>query len=89
MITAFFILYSSVFAYLFTLSFNLHILFKIKGSKSRNTSQSPEAVSILMSVYNEEKVIAEKLESIINSDYPINKLEILIGSDGSLHKPII
>ena len=40
-------------------------------------------VSILIAVYNEELVINQKLESILNSDYPRGKLEIIIGSDAS------
>jgi cellulose synthase/poly-beta-1,6-N-acetylglucosamine synthase-like glycosyltransferase len=41
------------------------------------------AVTIVFSVYNEEKVIRRKLESILNSDYPKEKLHMLIGSDHS------
>jgi cellulose synthase/poly-beta-1,6-N-acetylglucosamine synthase-like glycosyltransferase len=41
------------------------------------------AVTVVFSVYNEEKVIRRKLESILNSDYPKEKLKILIGSDHS------
>lgn len=41
------------------------------------------AVTIVFSVFNEEKVIKRKLESILNSDYPKDKLQILIGSDNS------
>lgn len=40
-------------------------------------------VTIVFSVYNEEKVIRRKLESMINSDYPKDRLKILIGSDHS------
>jgi len=40
-------------------------------------------VSLVMSVYNEEKVIRQKLESIVQSNYPQNHLEFLIGSDNS------
>lgn len=40
-------------------------------------------VTIVFSVFNEEKVIRRKLESILNSDYPNDKLQILIGSDNS------
>lgn len=40
-------------------------------------------VTVVFSVYNEEKVIRRKLESILNSDYPKEKLQILIGSDHS------
>jgi cellulose synthase/poly-beta-1,6-N-acetylglucosamine synthase-like glycosyltransferase len=40
-------------------------------------------VSILMAAHNEEKVIDAKITSILQSDYPLEKLEILIGSDCS------
>lgn len=40
-------------------------------------------VSIIMSAFNEEEVIAEKLESIFEGNYPENKYEVLIGSDKS------
>jgi cellulose synthase/poly-beta-1,6-N-acetylglucosamine synthase-like glycosyltransferase len=41
------------------------------------------AVSILMAAYNEEKVIKEKLDSIFSSDYPKDKIEVIVGSDAS------
>ena len=41
------------------------------------------AVTIVFSVFNEEKVIRRKLESIFKSDYPKDKLQVLIGSDNS------
>jgi len=40
-------------------------------------------VSIIISVYNEEKNIEEKIKNLLDLDYPEEKLEILIGSDGS------
>lgn len=40
-------------------------------------------VSVIMSVYNEESVIAEKLESLLSLNYPEDKLRIYIGSDCS------
>jgi cellulose synthase/poly-beta-1,6-N-acetylglucosamine synthase-like glycosyltransferase len=40
-------------------------------------------VSVLLSVYNEELVIAEKLASLRNLRYPAGKLRVYIGSDGS------
>lgn len=40
-------------------------------------------VSVLMAAHNEEKVITAKITSILESDYPIEKIEILIGSDCS------
>lgn len=40
-------------------------------------------VSIIMSLYNEEAVIQEKLDSLLAIDYPAEKLFIYIGSDCS------
>jgi len=40
-------------------------------------------LSILMPVYNEEKVIGKKIECLLRSDYPPEKIEILAGSDAS------
>lgn len=41
------------------------------------------SVSVLIPVYNEEKVIRKKLTSILLSDYPAESLEIIVGSDAS------
>jgi cellulose synthase/poly-beta-1,6-N-acetylglucosamine synthase-like glycosyltransferase len=40
-------------------------------------------VSIVISVYNEEKVIEEKLKNTMELEYPPKKLEVIISSDGS------
>ena len=40
-------------------------------------------VSVLMAVYNEEKVLEQKIRSVFNTAYPAGQLEMLIGSDGS------
>lgn len=41
------------------------------------------SISILIAAYNEDKVIAERIENIKNLNYDFNKLELLIGSDCS------
>lgn len=43
-------------------------------------------VSVLMALYNEEKVVAQKLESLLAQDYPKEKLRIFLGSDCSTDK---
>ena len=43
-------------------------------------------VSVLMAAHNEEKIIEEKIISILNSNYPSSKIQILIGSDCSTDK---
>jgi len=40
-------------------------------------------VCIVMALYNEESVIAQKIDTIINSEYPKDKLRLIIGSDNS------
>lgn len=41
------------------------------------------SVTILIVAHNEEKVIREKLENVLQIEYPENKLEILVSSDNS------
>lgn len=57
--------------------------FKAK-SKTRTYSDDylPE-IGVLFAAYNEESVIAEKIESIYNSSYPREKIHVYIGSDAS------
>jgi len=78
--------------------FYTYVLFPlIIGFISRNDKMNREtwsqsedipAVSILIAAFNEEKVIEEKLRSILATEYPSTKLEILIGSDASTDKTI-
>jgi cellulose synthase/poly-beta-1,6-N-acetylglucosamine synthase-like glycosyltransferase len=63
----------------------IELLAKNKSGNSKVflKSESLPPVSIIMSVYNEEKVIREKIDSIYNSNYPAEKIELLVGSDNS------
>jgi cellulose synthase/poly-beta-1,6-N-acetylglucosamine synthase-like glycosyltransferase len=40
-------------------------------------------ITVIIAAYNEEKVIAAKIKSILESGYPLEKIRILIGSDAS------
>ena len=53
------------------------------AEQGRGGENSQQPVSILIAAYNEEKVIREKLESIFKSDYPKEKIEVIVGSDAS------
>lgn len=53
-----------------------------KMSYMEETKPYPR-LSLLVAAYNEEKVITEKLANSISLDYPKEKLEIIVGSDGS------
>ena len=43
-------------------------------------------VTILITAYNEEKDIRAKLENTLKIDYPREKMEIIVASDGSTDK---
>jgi len=43
-------------------------------------------VSILIPAHNEEAVIGQKIASIFQSDYPEDKLEVIVGSDASIDR---
>lgn len=47
------------------------------------TDRDLPPVYIVFAVYNEQKVIREKLESIFNTSYPLDKVKVFIGSDNS------
>ncbi|MFC2121735.1 glycosyltransferase [Bacteroidota bacterium] len=66
----------------------LIILAQKKKQKSDifHHDDSLPGVSILMSLFNEEEVIREKIESIFSNNYPEDKLEVIVGSDNSTDK---
>ena len=40
-------------------------------------------ISLLLAAYNEEAVLADRLDNALAMDYPADRLEIVVGSDGS------
>jgi len=40
-------------------------------------------ISVIIAAYNEEKMIDDKIKNTLSLDYPRDKIEIIIGSDGS------
>ncbi len=60
----------------------LMVLTPRRGSPLRPRGDEP-SVSLLIPVYNEEEVIVRKLENALALDYPAEKLEIVVASDGS------
>jgi cellulose synthase/poly-beta-1,6-N-acetylglucosamine synthase-like glycosyltransferase len=47
------------------------------------TSEALPLVSVIVAAHNEEAAIAAKIRNVLASDYPRERVEILIGSDGS------
>jgi len=45
-------------------------------------------VTIIIAAYNEENLIEDAIHSITKSDYPIDKIKIIVGSDGSTDKTV-
>ena len=65
------------------------LIIKHLASKKNGNKVSFPAITtfpplfILMAVYNEEKVIRQKLNSIFETNYPLEKIWVFIGSDNS------
>lgn len=54
----------------------------LRASSTHSLQQLPK-VTVVISAFNEEKVILNRLQNLDSLDYPMEKLEVLIGSDGS------
>jgi len=65
----------------------LFLVAKLFGSNNKirvddSNHQWPE-VTVVIAAFNEEKEIRARVENLLSQDYPTDKLNILIGSDGS------
>ncbi|PLX06207.1 MAG: hypothetical protein C0596_17155 [Marinilabiliales bacterium] len=77
--------------FLIALIFHTYVLYplilSIFGSTKKHNipekSDYTPDVCIIMSLFNEESVIKDKIESILKSYYPIDKIKLIIGSDNS------
>jgi len=66
-------------------------LFLAVSYKRRPSSPEPEdwpKASIIIAAYNEEARIARRIENCLALDYPKDRLEIIVGSDGSTDKTV-
>ena len=79
----------SVFAPFYTYGLYPILLRLLPKEKFQKDSSYEPAVSILIAAYNEEKVIKEKVENLLQLEYPQEKLEIWIASDGSTDQTVI
>jgi len=86
------LLFQLLFWISFILLFHSYLLYpfimNLWGNKKRlekkfyNSNELPK-VAIVIAAYNEEKVIEEKIESTLRTDYPNHLFQIFIGSDCS------
>ncbi len=63
----------------------LGVLAALAGKRAAEGSQAgtPPTVSVVIAAHDEEAVIAEKLENTLALDYPAERLQILVASEGS------
>jgi len=55
---------------------------QVRNRQVRKRPMTPKA-SLIIAAYNEEQVIAQRLENALALDYPAGALEIIVASDGS------
>ncbi len=53
-----------------------------RGSSSPATPEAP-SVSLIIAAHNEEAVIAQRVRNALSSDFPRERLEVIVASDGS------
>ena len=62
------------------------LLSRVFGSRARGPETSADALptmSLLIAAYNEESVIRDRLENALRTDYPADRFQIVVASDGS------
>ncbi len=62
---------------------SIWVLSKLKTKNYSKDSNFLPKISILISVYNEEKVIENTIRNFLSSDYDLDKIEFIVGSDNS------
>ena len=56
---------------------------KFNFKDNTHPAENWPSISIMVAARNEEENIEDCLRSLLNVDYPLSKLEILVGDDGS------
>src|SRR5437016_2094139 len=61
----------------------LTVLARLAPRPTRSDARPEPTISLVIPAYNEEDVIAAKIENALALDYPAEKLEVIVASDGS------
>jgi len=61
----------------------LLLILSLLKTKPVSKADTAPSVSIVITAYNEEKIIRDKIENSLSLDYPSGKLEIIVASDHS------
>ncbi|MEM2954692.1 MAG: glycosyltransferase family 2 protein [Candidatus Nanoarchaeia archaeon] len=82
-ITVIYFIFLAISIYFINLFLLLHFE---KPIKNKLQEKKLPKISVIIPVHNKEKYIAKSIESVLNSNYPKNKLEIIVVDDGSTDK---
>ncbi|KAF1086090.1 Beta-monoglucosyldiacylglycerol synthase [Sporotomaculum syntrophicum] len=82
------IFFVAVFAPLYTYAIYPLILKALPARSYVTDNNAVPLVSVLVAAYNEECVIADKIKNMSELDYPAERIEFLIGSDGSSDRTV-
>lgn len=74
---------SMFFAVLFSFLAFVFVIFVLSLFKNKTYGSFEPSVSVVIPAFNEEKSIAECIDSVLGSDYPKKKLQIIVVDDGS------
>jgi cellulose synthase/poly-beta-1,6-N-acetylglucosamine synthase-like glycosyltransferase len=66
----------------------LLMFWKLVGNKPIIKKDILPMISVLISVHNEERHVEEKVKNLLDSDYPRDKMEIVVGCDGSTDRTL-
>ncbi len=80
------VLFCTYFLLLFLSIFWLLVLFSPQEKNERKKLRDFPVFTTIVPAYNEEKSVKGTLQSLINLDYPSEKMEIIVINDGSIDK---
>ena len=66
-----------------TRAHRFHSLSPQRGQKGGNDAEGVPNVSLIVPAYDEEEVIAAKVANALALDYPRERLQVIVASDGS------
>ncbi len=73
------------------MGYPLLLLLRLHGretARERREARSLPAISLFIPAFNEEAVIGKKIDNALAMDYPRERLEIIVASDGSTDRTV-
>ena len=85
MTAAFWVLVGIVFYVYFAYPILVGLLSRVRPFKVNRQPDEPD-ISLVVAAYNEEEAIEKKIQNTLSLDYPKERLEVIVVSDGSTDK---